>query len=146
MALVVGTNSYVTIVEADAFLTDRVEATDWFLLSDTGSPGGASKSSYLISAYYWLLSSSTLDLPETSSDEVIKNAQIEAAFYLLNHYTALDARRAAQAQGLESFRLSKKTEKYISPSVSEIPDYITGSLSGYVMGNSFVQLQGQYDV
>ncbi len=145
MAIQVGTNSYVTIVEADTYLTDRLEAEEWFNLVDTGTPGQASKTTYLISAYNWLQSAPALSLPSSSNDDNLKQAQIEAAFYLLEHYTALNARRAIQAQGVESARLSKKWETYVDPTKSEIPAYITGGISQYDTANDVVDFRGQYD-
>ncbi|MCK4815127.1 hypothetical protein KA005_05095 [bacterium] len=145
MAIVVGTNSYVTIAEADAYLNERIGASIWFALPDDASEGADSKTVYLASAYNWLLSSPTLDLPETSTDDAIKNAQIESAFYLLEHYNALNARRSAQAQGVVSMRLSKKWEEYADRDVSEIPNFISGGLSAYMTGNNVVELLGHYD-
>ena len=146
MAIAVGVNSYVTIVEADAYLNDRIGAAAWFALLDDASEGADSKTVYLVTAYNWLMSSPTLDLPSISTDDAIKTAQIESAFYLLEHYTALNARRAAQAQGVESYRLSKKEEFYVPADISEIPAFISGGLSMYMAGNEVVQLLGQYDV
>lgn len=145
MALNVGTNSYVTVAEADTYLTDRMDTEEWFATAETAGPGVRSKETYLVSAYNWLRTASTLSLPETSSDDAIKQAQIEAAFYLLEHYTALNARRAVQAQGVESSRLSKKWESYVSPTTGEIPSYILGGISEYAEVNSFAQLKGEYD-
>lgn len=145
MGLVVGVNSYATVVEADEYLNDKIEAEEWFSLSDIGAPGAPSKSSYLVTAYKWLLSSPTLDLPKVSNEKNIKDAQIESAFYLLEHYTALNARRAAQAQGLKSFRLSKKWEEFVERDISEIPSFILGSLTSFITSNCVVQLRGQYD-
>lgn len=146
MALSVGDNSYVTVAEADTYLTNRIEAEAWFALSETAGPGAVSKESYLVSAFTWLRSSPSLSLPEASTEDAIKNAQIESAFYLLEHYTALNARRSAQSQGVVSNRLSKKWEEFADKDVSEIPSYILGSLSAYMTGNEIVQLAGQYDV
>lgn len=147
MGLVVGTNSYASLAEADAYLTDRIGATGWFALSDTPSaPGEDSKESMLVSAYYWLTGSSMLDLPATSSSPAIKNAQIEAALYLSEFYLGMKNRRAKIAQGVESFRLGDRQES-LSSSPSEIPDHILGLISEFsLLGGGVFNLKGEYDV
>lgn len=148
MSLVVGSNSYVTVLEADEYLTNRIGADKWFTLPDTPlSPGTDSKESFLITSYNWLTGSSALDLPSTSDNQKIKEAQIEASLYLLEYYEAHKDRQAKQAQGVESFTFSKRSEGYTEPgSSSGIPANILGLLAQWQTSQSFFNLKGQYDV
>lgn len=144
MALIVGQNSWVTVIEADAYLTDRINAENWFILAAIAAAGVVSKSSLLISAYFWLLNAPQLELSSDLTDDNIKNAQIEAAFFLLEHYTALNARRAAMSTGVEEFRLSQKREK-LNIAKLQIPDHIIGALRAYMTENVTALLKGRYD-
>ena len=145
MALIVGQNSWVTVVEADAYLSDRINAEDWFGLNELGVSGEVSRLSLLMSAYYWLLNASQLELSSDLTDDNVKNAQIEAAFFLLEHYTALNQRRAAMSTGVEEFRLSTKREK-LNIDKLQIPNHIIGALRSYLVEeNTTAQLKGYYD-
>lgn len=145
MALVVGTNSWSTIVEVDAYLTDRMEATDWFVLAAVEKPGEISKTTLLVTSFFWLKGSPQLELADSLSDANVKNAQAEAALFLLKHYKELDDRRAAIATGLKEFEVSKRVETF-EPRNLRIPDHILGMLSIYASGmNTFATLLGEYD-
>ncbi|MHA1302142.1 MAG: hypothetical protein ACTSPI_00370 [Candidatus Heimdallarchaeaceae archaeon] len=144
MALIVGQNSWATILEADTYLTDRINAEDWFELSESGASGEVSKSSLLISAYYWLLNAPQLELSSSLTDDNVKNAQIESAFFLLEHYNALNQRRAAMFTGVEEFKLSQKREK-LNINKLQIPNYIIGALKTYIGENVIAELKGYYD-
>lgn len=143
MAVVVGTNSWVTIAEADDYLTDRIDAADWFLLGDTDNPGIVSKTSLLVSAFHWLNTSATIS--SSSTDDSVKNAQIEAALFLQKHYTELDERRAAASMGVKTFRFSKRSED-LDLNRIKLPEHIAGLLAGYTSLNTFATLKGPYDV
>jgi hypothetical protein len=145
MSLVVGTNSWASVAEADTYLTDRINTTEWFQTAPTGSPGEVSKESLLVSAFYWLTGSPELELSATLTDTSVKNAQTEAAFFLLEHYDELNERRAAMYTGVDSWKLSKKSENYDINQL-QIPSYILGMLRDYAIMNTTVDLKGEYDV
>jgi hypothetical protein len=143
--LTVGQNSWATILEADVLLTDRLNATAWFELGDVADPGELSKSTLLVTAFHWLSSSPQLSLSPSLTDGVVKFAQVEAAFFLLEHYEELNERRAALFTGVDEFELSKKREK-LNLSNLQIPDFIIGALSDYAgTENTTAQLLGEYD-
>ncbi len=145
MALVVGQNSWSTIAESDTYLEDRIGTSDWFLLEDTDDPGVIAKSTLLTSAYHWLIAAPQVSLTADLTDANVKNAQIEAAIYLQEHYADMDNRRAAISQGVTEFEVSKRQEKFDSSKVS-LPQHILGLLTDYsIVGGSIVQLGGQYD-
>lgn len=148
MSLVVGTNSWTTVSEADTYLTNKINAADWFdntLIPETDDPGEISKESLLVSAYNWLFSAPELSLPvSTTTDENVKKAQIEAAWFLYKHDDALDERRAAIYTGVTSFKLSKRSENLDINNLI-IPSYIMGYLRGYGVQNTTALLLGEYD-
>ena len=147
MSLAVGQNSWATVAEADTYLNDRIHADNWFgLNSSPANPGEVAKESLLISAFYWLLGDSQLNLNPSLTDTNVKNAQIEASLFFLNHYAELDERRSNISMGVESFRLSKRSENLDLDSLT-IPKNIIGLLKDYltVMGGTFAILKGEYD-
>ena len=140
MSVVVGTNSWITIVEADAYLTDRLEAEAWFLISDTGAPGEKSKTSLIVTAFHWLYNNVNYDIPLDSSDDNIKNAQAEASFYLSVYYKQMDKRRALIGDGVQQFERSNWSE---SLGKMDLPIHIKGMLTDYSSAMSIVQLRGE---
>jgi len=145
MSLVVGTNSWASVAEADTYLTDRINATEWFSLNvSPATPGAVAKESLLVSAYYWLSGSPELEIPASVTDTDVKNAQIESAWFLYEHYTELNERRAAMYTGVESFKLSKKSENLNIDNL-QIPSYIMGMLRLYGVRNDTALLAGEYD-
>ena len=144
MALVVSQNSWVTINEADIYLTDRIDASDWFLLNSVGNPGEQSKTTLLASSYFWLMGDTAFELSSTLTDGDVKNAQIEGALFLLGHSSELDAKRAFLSFGGMSFRLSKRQESFRLQGLT-IPAHILGLLSAYQVTNDTIELLGHYD-
>lgn len=147
MALVVGTNSYVTVAEADDYLTSRINSQGWFDLSETGAPGEQTKESLLGSSFYWLSRGTSFNLPEgETTDQNIKQAQIEGALYLLKYSAEHEERLALQSQGVKSFKLSKRSESFGSGTPSGYPFVIIQLLGSYSNGQAFFDLNGNYDV
>lgn len=145
MALVVGTNSWSTVAEADDYLEDRLGSRPWFdLVESSETKGEESKEVYLTSAFYWLMGAPQLEIGKDSTDDNVKNAQAEAALWLIDHYDELDARRAATATGVTDFSYSKRRES-LDPKNIIIPPHILGMLADYEVVNTFAQLKGEYD-
>ncbi len=144
MSLAVGSNSWVTTAEADTYLTDRIGAEAWFALSGAGDPGAVSKEVLLVSAYTWLINNPQLELSASLTDVDVKAGQIEAALFLLEHYDALNERRAAIGTGVKSFGLSKRREILIQDLT--LPLHIAGFFSQYGISNAVVELKGHYDI
>ena len=143
MSLVAGTNSWATVAEADTYLTDRMDAEGWFDIPETDEPGVRSKETLLISAFHWLMSA--LDLSASLTSDDVKNAQIEAAWWLNNHYSALDERRAAIFTGVEDFEMSRRSEK-LNIANLKVPDFIIGFIPQYSTENLTAELLGHYDI
>ena len=105
MGLVLNDNSWVTIPEADDYLKDKFGADAWSALSNT------IKEQCLITAFWWIYAYPGVNIPKTSTDEKVKNAQIELAWWIYNYYTEFEKRGALIASGVEDFTLSKWKEK-----------------------------------
>lgn len=144
MALIVGQNSWCTVAEADSYLTNKIGAEEWFGLSNEGSPGQVSKTSLIISAFYWLSLAPGLELSSTLTDINVINAQVEAALFLMNHSTAIDERGGAIYSGVTEFKLSQKMERLNRDNLV-IPDYIMGMLRNYSIVSGVALLEGEYD-
>ena len=144
MALVVGQNSWVSVAEADTYLTNKIGTGDWFDLSSTSTPGAESKESYLVSAFRWLISSPEFSIDPAATDDNVKNAQIEAAEFLLFNYKDRRDRMGAITSGVTDFDYSKRSET-LDLAKMVIPIHIRGLLSVYGQSSAFVLLSGEYD-
>lgn len=145
MAIIIGTNSWATVAEADAYLTNKVGTSSWFALAETPtSPGDPSKESYLIMSYEYLLSNCGYSIPADSTDENVKKAQIEFAYYLLNNQEAFDERSEIIASGVKEFKASKWSEKYADNLNGEVmlPRVVQNYLKGYYLLNVTMRVPG----
>ena len=131
MALIVGDNSWETVAEADAYLINRIGASNWSLLDNL------TKEQYLITSFYWLLYDSSYNLDKTLTDDFIKHAQSESALFLLNYYNEYSKREALVASGVIEFTFSKWQEKLGSLSKPKTVDDIIIN-NGYSV-NTFIQ-------
>lgn len=104
MGLVVGTNSWVTILEADDYLGDKWEASTWAPLTNT------QKSQLLITAFWWIYNYSGVNIPKSSTNEKVKNAQIELAWWIYEYYQEYRKREALISSGVKSFSLPEWSE------------------------------------
>lgn len=130
MGLTIGINSWVTVAEADSYLTDKWGADNWSSLTNT------QKLQALITAYYWIQSLADYNISATSTEANIKNAQIELAFYISENYAEHNKRRNLYSQGVRSFKISKWSEKLDKSKLPKIvEDLLTDELintGGYI--------------
>lgn len=144
MALVVGTNSWITVAEADAYLQYNMGAEDWFKLVVTGEKGSITKESVLVTAFNEITASPLVSVAANSTDARVKNAQAEMTLFLLKYYDELYGRRASIASGLSSFSYSERREDFNmrdgggSPT---LPSNVLGLLNDYQQSNLTVDLQ-----
>jgi hypothetical protein len=138
MALVVGTNSWATLAEANDYLAGKWNAgTTWTGLSNT------QKESALITSFYWIRRKYPA-IPASSTADNVKYAQIELAWYIVNSYSEHIKRSALYTQGVRDFSISKwreKLEKSTLPQEIEdlLEDYLTGQ------GNYFPTITRELD-
>ncbi len=121
--ITVGTNSWVTIAEADIYFESRYGASAWAGLST------ANKTSLLITAYNWINSQIQFTIAASATAAVVKNAQCESAWYIYSYWTEHEDRRALYTQGVREFDISKFSEKLELP---EFPAWISDMLDGYL--------------
>lgn len=139
--ITVGTDSWVTIVEADNYLQTKINAKSWFELKEEPTQSGQnSKESFLKEAYYRLLYNSEFVLTASSTNSMLKHAQIEFALFLLQNYKDYFKREAKIASGIKSFSYSKWRES-LADSI-KIPYYINNILSkaGFSYSNYLVDI------
>lgn len=101
-----GTDTWVTLEQANAYFATRLGASFW------GELGNAEKETLLVTAFYWLLHDGAFSLsPETDSQDV-RIAQMEAAYFLHGNYLEYEQRAANIAGGGTSVSASKWSESY----------------------------------
>lgn len=118
--IVINTNSWVTIVEADTYLDEKVGASAWAALTDE------QKSEYLITAFRWINRLPDYDFSVVTNN--MKYAQIELAWYIYGNYTTHTKHEALYASGVRNFRVSKFTESLAKP---ELPPVVKDLLDDY---------------
>lgn len=99
MALQVGTNSWVSQAEADAYLADRLGADAW-----TGATS-QKKDQALVTAWRDLTSHPHYALSKTTATQDMKDAQCEQALFRLQNESEIDKRMALAAQGVTRIQL-----------------------------------------
>jgi len=123
--VIVGTNSWVTIVEADLYLDAKYGAGAWASLSDVD------KAALLISACRWIRNQSIFSIALSSTSQIVKDAQCEAAWYLYKYGEAHWKRTALYASGVRDFQVSKWSETLEEPT---FPGNIAAMLSDSITG------------
>ena len=145
MALVVGTDTWITVIEADNYLKYRMGTEEWFALQKESNPGVRSKETVLGTAYRELLNCPALSVTPDLSNNEVKNAQAEMALFLSTHFEELDDRRAGVATALNSFTLGKRREDLRTFFIG-VPEYIIGMLGDYSSTNVTVEINSPYDI
>jgi hypothetical protein len=136
--IVVGENSWVTLTEANDYLESRIGASDWLSLTSD------QQKKLIISAFRWIYFSGKFSIAKTADSENVKNAQIEAAWWMNNYFEELEKRQAMQAGGVTSFKLSKWEEDYSGK--TDFPETVKGLLEDFeTSGNYFPKIQRAND-
>jgi len=127
--LIVGTNSWVTLAEANAYLATRYGASAWAALPN------ATKEALLITAYNLLRLQTGYSLPAASTSALLKSAQCETAWFWYQHGDDWEKRAGLYAAGVRSFTVMSFTEDLAKP---ELPVYITNMLTGFYVGANYL--------
>lgn len=125
MGLVKYQNSWVTIIEAENYLADKVDAIIW-----TTNP--SLNSNYLIEAFWLIYSSKMFSIAKTNTSEKVKNAQCEMAFWLKENWKDYNKRKALQDMGVKEFNIDTFRENYKDNSFGIFPNIVTGLLTDYI--------------
>lgn len=124
MGLILHTNSWVTVIEADIYLTDKPNTANWL--------ASTQKEKYLIEAFFEIYTSPNFSIPKTSTDERVKWAQIELAYWNFKYGEDKEKREALQMMGVTSAKADDTQEDYNCKFVSS--PIITGLLSDFLTG------------
>ncbi len=111
MAIVVGTNSWLTEAAANTYMGNRLDADSYWVDEATDNVRA------LITAYKWL-NAGSYSFP-TTPVQVMKDAQCEMALFLIQHQPDLDLRMGLQAQGVIVAGVVK--ERYKDDNYVELP-------------------------
>ncbi len=121
--ITVGTNSWITEAEADAFFTTRFGADAYWL-------SGTDKEGAIITAYNWLMGCPQFSLAASATAaQAVKDAQCEMVLFLVIHQPDIDLRVGLQAQGVREAGIVK--EKYDGKNRMPIPPAVMTLLDAY---------------
>jgi len=131
MAITVGTNSWISLADANTYFESHIGSSPWDALSDND------KEKYLVTAYRWIYYDNAFNVPASSSETAVKYGQCEAALYLINYYTDMQKHEAIIANGVKSFSYGKRSEE-----LSEIkkPQTVISMFASVAMYNSGVSI------
>ena len=126
MPVIVGTNSWVTIAFCDTYLSTKYGAGAWAALSV------ADKTALLVTAFNLIRRQSGYDIAATSTDQAVKDAQCEVAWFWYAHGEEWDKRSALYASGVRSFTVMSWSE---SLQVPMLPQFVRDMLVIYSTGS-----------
>ncbi len=107
ITLTVGTNTWVTLAEANSYMESKWGADDWSSLSDDN------KKKLLITAFEWINSEPDYDI-STVTDS-LKKAQIELAWFIYENNDVYEKHELLWASGVRDFDISKFSETLKEP-------------------------------
>lgn len=125
--VIVGTNSWATIAQADDYFAASYGRAAWSALSLL------QKTQLLITACLWIRQQSTLSVPLTDTSATVRNAQAEAAWFIYNWFGEYEKRRALISSGVKTFKVLDFAE-----SLGEVtfPAFIADMLSDYAVSTT----------
>ncbi len=119
MALIVGTNSYVTLTEANDYIAESyVMADRWAALTDP------QKEAALITAYRNLTATEQYNVAG-AEDTIQKAAQCEQGMFVVQEGAALSQRASVRAQGVTVAGVVQETYDGKAPAVPLAPMVLT---------------------
>lgn len=125
--VIVGVNSWQTVAQADDYFAAKFGAAAWASLSLM------QKTQLLISACRWITQQATLAVAITVTANIVKQAQCEAAWFLLNYQADYEKRRALVASGVKDFKMLDWQE-----TLGEVvfPQFVADMLGDYMIDTS----------
>ena len=116
VTIVVGTNSWITLAEANAYIEEIPGSSDWTALTNTV------KSQYIITSYRKIYFAFNIG----AVTDKLKYAQAKFAYWLSQYMTEWEKRQALYASGVRSFSLPGWSETL---EAADIPEDIKNILS-----------------
>lgn len=132
----VGTNSWITIADANIYFNDIWDGSFW------SSRSILEKQRLLITACKWILSSG-YSISMTSTSQKVKDAQCELAKEVYNTYNEYKKRQTLYASGVRSFNFNGWSE---SLARQELPLAVQDLLEDFAtgQGGKFFELKRDY--
>jgi len=124
--VVVGTNSWISLADAEIYMTTRLGASKVW----TSSVVTVNKEAALITSYKQLMGCDKYSLPVTAV-QALKDAQCEMALFLLQHQDDIDSRKGLQAQGVLQAGIVEETYDKDRVGVMPIPPQVDNLLKDY---------------
>jgi hypothetical protein len=135
VTLTVGTNSWCTLAEANAYLEEKPTAGAWAGLSDTV------KKQWLITAYRYIFRHFNVTATVTTNK---KYAQIELAWWFYLYYTNWEKRESLIAGGVTKFKISRFEEELDKISIPHfLNDLLPDSIKA--IGENFFTVERDND-
>lgn len=126
-AVVVGTNSWVTIADADAYLGAKYGADAWASFTETV------KTSLLITAFNMLRRAHGYNIAASATAQAVKDAQCELAWFWYSHGAEWEKRAGLYAAGVREFDILDFSETLEAP---DLPFFIKDMLDDYYVGEN----------
>ncbi len=123
--VVVGVNSWCTIAEADAYFEAKFGASAWSPLSVS------QKTQLLITACRWIRQQSQFSVELSSTAELVKHAQLEAAWFVFQWFDEYEKRRALTSSGVRAWKALDASETLEAVG---FPAFIADMLSDFTTG------------
>ena len=127
MAVTPGTNSWCSNTDANSYFSTRYLASGWAALPS------ADQDSLLITAFKFLRRQPMFRLGPDITDQIVKDAQCEAAWWLKDWYDIQMKHEALYAQGIRNYSFSGFSERF--DEAPQCPRFIINMLLAYVAGN-----------
>lgn len=112
IVLTVGTNTWVTLAEADSYFESRYGSDAWATLT------ADNRKKLLISAYQWINSDPAYSISAVT--DKLKKAQLELAWYIYTNYEQHEKHVNLYSSGVRTFRISKFHEDLEKPQMPTI--------------------------
>ena len=127
ITLTIGTNTWVTLTEANIYFESKWNASAWTGLTDT------QKKQLLITAYEWINGDPDYTINTVTSK--LKKAQCELAWFIYNNSDTYDKHEALWASGVRDFDISKFSETLeepgLPPKIKKLLDDYNYNAGGY---------------
>lgn len=122
--VIVGTNSWASIAQADDYFLVKWGAGAWASLTLT------QKTQLLISAFNWIRQSG-LSVSSSDTSALVKQAQLEAAWFVYKYADEHEKRRALSSMGVKSYRAMDFSETLEN---CAFPEFLSEMLQDYASG------------
>lgn len=129
--IVVGTNSWTTLAEANTYFATRINNSRWEKLSSND------RKIFLISAFEQLDNDPAIIAPKTTTEAAVKKGQAEFAFFLIKYADDRERRDALISSGVKDFQYSKWQEELTEVVLPTIVRNFFSSVGFYVGSSAF---------